>query len=48
MSVDSYALLRQNRKIAFLTADLPIEDLEALANAKMDPRHAALDELMDE
>lgn len=48
MSVEDYALLRQNRKIAFTRADMPLELIEQIANSRMDPEHAHLDALMDD
>ena len=48
MSVEDYALLRQNRKLAFTRADMPIEKIERIANNRMDAEHAGLDALMDE
>jgi len=48
LSVEDYALLRQNRKLAFVRADLPIPKVERIANNRMDAEHAGLDALMDE
>jgi prevent-host-death family protein len=48
MSVEDYALLRQNRKLAFTRADMPIGKIERIANNRMDAEHAGLDALMDE
>ena len=48
LSVEDYALLRQNRKLAFTRADMPITKIERIANNRMDPEHAHLDALMDE
>jgi prevent-host-death family protein len=48
MSVEDYALLRQNRKLAFTRADMPVEMIERIANSRMDPEHAHLDALMDD
>jgi len=48
LSVEDYALLRRNRKLALRVADLPVAKLERLANARMDGEHAALDALMDD
>lgn len=48
MSVEDYALLRQNRKIAFTRADMPLELIERIADSRMDPEHAHLDALMDD
>ena len=48
LSVEDYALLRQNRKIAYTLADMPIELIERIANNRMGPGHEHLDALMDE
>jgi prevent-host-death family protein len=48
MSVEDYALLRQNRKLAFTRADMPIAKIERIANNRMDAEQADLDALMDE
>jgi len=48
LSVEDYALLRQNRKLAFSRADMPTAKIERIANNRMDPAHADLDALMDE
>ena len=48
MSVEDYALLRQNRKIAFTRDDMPVEMIEQIAKSRMDPEHAHLDALMDD
>jgi prevent-host-death family protein len=48
LSVEDYALLRQNRKLAVTRADMPREKLERIANNHMDEEHAGLDALMDE
>ena len=48
MSVEDYALLRQNRKLAFTCADMPITKIERIANNRMDSEQAGLDALMDD
>jgi prevent-host-death family protein len=48
MSVEDYALLRQNRKLAFVRADMPTSKIERIANNRMGLEHAGLDALMDE
>jgi prevent-host-death family protein len=48
MSVEDYALLRQNRKLAFTRADMPITKIERIANNRMDSEQAGLDALMDD
>jgi prevent-host-death family protein len=48
MSVEDYALLRQNRKIAYALPDMPVEKMRRIANNRMDPEHAHLDALMDD
>lgn len=48
LSVEDYALLRQNRKLVFTRATMPLAKLERIANNRMDEAHADLDALMDE
>ncbi|HEY1933125.1 MAG TPA: type II toxin-antitoxin system prevent-host-death family antitoxin [Acetobacteraceae bacterium] len=48
LSVEDYALLRQNRKLPVTRSDMPREKLERIANNRMDEEHAGLDALMDE
>lgn len=48
MSVEDYALLRENRKLAMMSADMPSEKLERIANARMDAEHGGLNALMDD
>lgn len=48
LSVEDYALLRQNRKLAFARADMPLVKIERVANNRMDAEHAGLDALMDD
>jgi prevent-host-death family protein len=48
LSVEDYALLRQNRKIAMTRARMPRAKIERIANNRMDVEHADLDVLMDD
>lgn len=48
LSVEDYALLRQNRKLAFARTELPIAKIERIAHNRMDGEHAGLDTLMDD
>ncbi|MHB8528775.1 MAG: type II toxin-antitoxin system prevent-host-death family antitoxin [Caulobacteraceae bacterium] len=48
LSVEDYALLRQNRKIAYALAEMPPDLIEVISRATMGPEHADLDGLMDE
>jgi prevent-host-death family protein len=48
LSVEDYALLRENRKLALTTADMSVEQLERIAGARMDAEFAHLDALMDD
>ena len=48
LSVEDYALLRRNRKIAYNLGDMPAEMLERIARNRMDDAHADLDALMDD
>jgi len=48
LSVEDYALLRQNRKLAMTRAEMPIESLASIAAARMDIEHDALNRLMDD
>lgn len=48
MSVEDYALLRQNRKIAYTLADMPREMIEDIAKGRMDAEHDHLNALMDD
>ena len=48
LSVEDYALLRQNRKLAMKRSDMPIGKIERIANNRMDAGHADLDVLMDD
>jgi prevent-host-death family protein len=47
LSVEDYALLRQNRKLAYTRADMPATRMERIAKNRMDAEHAGLDALMD-
>jgi prevent-host-death family protein len=48
MSVEDYALLRTNRRLAFLRDDMPAASVARIAGNRMAPEHAALDALMDD
>ncbi len=48
LSVEDYALLRQNRKLAFTRDTMPAAKIDRMAGNRMDPSHAALDALMDD
>ena len=48
LSVDDYALLRRNRKLAYTRARMPRAKLERIAKNRMDNEHAGLDSLMDD
>jgi prevent-host-death family protein len=48
LSIEDYALLRQNRKLAFTRTEMPAAKIERIANNRMDAEHAALDAMMDE
>ncbi len=48
MSVEDYALLRQNRKLAFVRTEMPTAKIERIANNRMGLQQAGLDALMDE
>ncbi len=48
LSVEDYALLRQNRKLAFSRGEMPIEKVKRIAANKMGDEHAAPDALMDD
>ncbi len=48
LSVEDYALLRQNRKLAFTRSDMPRTKIERIANNRMEEEHTGLDALMDE
>jgi prevent-host-death family protein len=48
MSVEDYALLRANRRLAFRREDMPRAKLERIAGNRMSAEHADLDALMDE
>jgi prevent-host-death family protein len=39
MSVEDYALLRQNRKIAMTIEEMPLQMLEGIAAGRMDAGH---------
>ena len=48
LSVEDYALLRQNRKLAFSRGEMPAEKVRRIAANKMKDVHAAPDALMDD
>jgi prevent-host-death family protein len=48
MSIEDYALLRTNRRLAFLREDMPGTKIERIAGNRMSPEHADLDALMDD
>jgi prevent-host-death family protein len=48
LSVEDYALLRQNRKLAMQRSDMPVAKIERIADNRMDAGHADLDALMDD
>jgi prevent-host-death family protein len=48
LSVEDYALLRQNRKLAMTRDEMPQAKIERIANNKIDVEHAGLDALMDD
>lgn len=48
LSVEDYALLRQNRRQAFTREAMPAASLERIAANRMDGEHADLDALMDD
>ena len=47
MSVEEYARLRASTREVLRVGDLPDDVIEALRDARMDPKHAHLDRLMD-
>ena len=48
LSVEDYALLRDNRRLAFRCEDLPRSKLERIAGHQVSAEHASLDVLMDD
>jgi prevent-host-death family protein len=48
LSVEDYALLRQNRKVAMTRSDVAATKIERIANNRMDAEQAHLDALMDD
>lgn len=48
LSVEDYALLRQNRKLAMTRAEMSPEVLARIAGARMDAEHDHLNVLMDD
>jgi prevent-host-death family protein len=48
LSVEDYALLRQNRKLAMTRAEMPAAKVRRIADNRMDAEQADLDGLMDD
>jgi prevent-host-death family protein len=48
LSVEDYALLRQNRKLAMQRSDMPVAKIERIGNNRMDAKYTDLDSLMDD
>jgi prevent-host-death family protein len=48
LSVEDYALLRQNRKLVMQRSEMPVAKTERIANNRMDASYADLDALMDD
>jgi prevent-host-death family protein len=48
LSVEDYALLRTNRRLAFRREDMTPAKLERIAGNRMAAEHAGLDALMDD
>jgi prevent-host-death family protein len=48
LSVEDYALLRQNRKFAMTRAEMSAAKIKRIANNRMDAEHDDLDALMDD
>jgi len=48
LSVEDYALLRENRKLAMASADLAPAKLERISRVRMDGEHETLNALMDD
>lgn len=46
--VEEYALLRDNRRLAFRREEMPQSKLERIASNQVSPEHASLDALMDD
>ena len=46
ISAEEYARLKRRDRQAFDVGELPDETIEAIRNAKMDPRHNHLDDLI--
>ena len=46
ISAEEYHRLKRRDRTVFATADLPADVVEAVRNAKMDPRHNHLDDLL--
>jgi prevent-host-death family protein len=48
LSVEDYALLRQNRKLAMQRSNMPVAKIERIGNNRMDAKYTDLDSLMDD
>lgn len=48
LSVEDYAVLRQNRKLAFTREQMTESQMRRIASNRMDAEHTALDGLMDD
>ena len=48
LSVEDYALLRENRKLTMASVDMAPAKLERISRARMDGEHEALNALMDD
>lgn len=48
LSVEDYALLRDNRRLAFRREDMSQSKLERIAGNKVSAEHASLDTLIDD
>ena len=48
LSVEDYALLRQNRKLPLTRDEMSVEALQRIASARMDPEHDGLNDLLDD
>ena len=46
ISAEEYHRLKRRDRTVFATPDLPADVIEAVRNAKMDPRHNHLDDLL--
>ena len=48
MSIEDYALLRTNRRMALRREDMPLSKLRRIAGNRMSDEHSGLDALMDD